>query len=1516
MKKIIILFVVVFSIFKIQGQNYFEIIFNGLNANLTSVKVENLTQETSINIDGNDTLFLHLTGLGIQNIESLDNRLKIYPNPMESSCNFEFSIYQPDDIIIQIFSIDGKLIYNYRKSIQLGVHHFLLTGVPLGFYILGIKTKTNNITGHIVSMSQSNAPISIIYINESNQIQFEKISNQNRIIEMRLTEMNTIQNSDFLDFVLGDQLKFIGFANGFINDTVYGSPTGNQTIDFVFMEPPTVITTITTSITQTTAISGGEITSDGGGAITDRGVCWSTNNNPTISNSHISNGIGMGTYTCNISGLIPLITYYVRAYAINNSGVSYGNEVSFTTLSVPIISTSPIINITSNSALGGGNVIHDGGLSLLSRGVCWSTTSNPTINDTVSIEGNTTGSFTSSLTGLQPGTTYYVKAYAVNSEGVGYGSQTSFITNPTLPQITTTNISSITSNSAFSGGNVIYNGGTSIIARGVCWSTSENPSLIDSITHDGPGMGTFASNISGLEPGVTYYVRAYATNSVGTSYGNQIEFTTTATYPSLTTLNASSITSFSAYSGGVITSYGGTSILSKGICWSIFQTPSINDSIIVDLTPSDTFNSLIIGLLPGTTYYVRAYASNSVGVSYGNEISFTTPLSIPILSTHAIFNITSTSAISGGTVLNNGGSPVLVKGICWSTSQNPTILNDTSIIINNNNESFLSFLPDLYNGMTYYVKSYAINNIGIGYGEQQIFNTLIPVVYDIDGNGYDTIVIGSQVWLKQNLRTTKLRDTTIIPNIVDSLNWLNATSSGYCWYKNDSLTYSVYGILYNWHAVNSLKLCPTGWHEPSNVEWQILSNYLGGNSISGGKLKEIESFHWIANNGANNSSGFTALPSGYRNKYGTFLDLGYYGYWWTKTSGNTSTSALRMWLNHNNEVLNYNIYSQYEQIKAGLSVRCLRNELPVLTTNTISALTPNSVISGGNISYDGGVNVLSRGVCWDTLPNPTVDNFKTIEGTGTGVFISVVPYLNPNTTYYLRAYAINSTGASYGSELIFTTLPTSPLVFDFDANTYDTIHIGSQIWLKQNLKTSRFRNGKPILNATNAMLWGNTSSPSYCIYNDSIANDSTYGKLYNWYSAADTNKICPINYHVPTVSEWNTFISILGDSTIAGGKLKDFQSGLWNLPNTGANNESNFSALPAGSRYDDASYNDIGNNCFWWSAFENNSDLGRYYWLSYNNSIIKNNQINKSYGFSIRCISNFSAVPPSIDTTLLATITSTTATVGGYVSSSGGLPVYKGITWSLTPNPVYAGNRIEFGIDTGLFYCDIIRLTPNTTYYVRSYAINDVGITYGNEIIFITTTPVVYDIEGNGYDTVHIGSQIWLKQNLKTKKFRNGDPITLVNTSWSNVNTEAYCLLNADTNLAHIYGVIYNGYAILDTRLICPEGWHVPSDLEWSILDNNLGAPTLVGGKLKESGFSHWKSPNTGATNESGFTALPGGGKNILYMPQYLQGGYWWTSTSQNSTTIWTRRLTNTSATLFSSTSDKRYGFSVRCVKD
>ncbi len=304
------------------------------------------------------------------------------------------------------------------------------------------------------------------------------------------------------------------------------------------------------------------------------------------------------------------------------------NANSESLVSSALISTNSVTSITASGTICGGLISGDGGSNIISRGVCWSTSANPTTSNTITTDGSGTGSFISTVTNLQSNTTYYLRAYAINSTGTFYGNQVTFKTNLaiTLPVITTSAVASITSNSAISGGFVSSNGGSNVTSRGICWSTSANPTTTNSKTIDGLDTGTFISNITSLQPNTTYYVRAYATNSVGTAYGNQVTFTTSQviTLPILTTSTVTSITSNSAISGGFVSSNGGSNVTSSGICWSTSANPTTSNSKTTDGSGTGSFISTIINLQSNTTYYVRAYATNAIGTAYGNEISFTT----------------------------------------------------------------------------------------------------------------------------------------------------------------------------------------------------------------------------------------------------------------------------------------------------------------------------------------------------------------------------------------------------------------------------------------------------------------------------------------------------------------------------------------------------------------------------------------------------------------------------------------------------------------------------------------------------------------------------------------------------------------------------------------------------------------------------------------------------------------------------------------------------------------------------
>ena len=401
--------------------------------------------------------------------------------------------------------------------------------------------------------------------------------------------------------------------------------------------------------------------------------------------------------------------------------------------------------------------------------------------------------------------------------------------NKSIPVISTTEITEITQTTAMSGGNITDDGGATVTARGVCWSTGQDQTqtISDSKTEDGAGAGNFTSNISGLEPNTMYYVRAYATNSEGTGYGNALSFTTLDQYISvLSTTKITEITQTTAKSGGNITDDGGATVTARGVCWSTSQNPTISDSKTEDGTGTGNFTGNISGLEPNTMYYVRAYAINSKGTGYGSELSFTTR------------------------------------------------------------------------------------------GE----------VTDADGNVYSTVVIGNQEWMAENLKTTRYNDGTPIPNVTDNSEWINLTTGAYAWYDNNEATYkNAYGALYNWYAVNTGKLCPTGWHVPTDAEWETLINYAGG---GGGKLKstrtepEVHPRWKSPNTGATDEYGFSALPGGYRSiNHGHFNDVGSSGSWWSSTELDATNAWDRDMDYGYGDVMNRHLDHKMD----GLSVRCLRN---------------------------------------------------------------------------------------------------------------------------------------------------------------------------------------------------------------------------------------------------------------------------------------------------------------------------------------------------------------------------------------------------------------------------------------------------------------------------------------------------------------------------------------------------------------------------------------------------------------
>lgn len=366
-----------------------------------------------------------------------------------------------------------------------------------------------------------------------------------------------------------------------------------------------------------------------------------------------------------------------------------------------------------------------------------------------------------------------------------------------------------------------------------------------------------------------------------------ISQSTAFAYPILTTNTISSLTQSTANCGGNITSDGGAPITARGVCWSTSSSPTTANSKTTDSTGTGSFTSSLTGLAPNTTYYVRAYATNSSGTAYGNEVAFKTATSgvtIPIVTTTAITGITQTTAQSGGAVTSDGNATVTSRGVCWNTSSNPTIANNKTID-GTGAGSFTSSLTGLLDNTIYYVRAYATNSSGTAYGNDVSFKTSLTggsdsTVTDIDGNIYHTVKIGTQTWMVENLKTTHYRNGDELAYISNGVTFVFSDTGAYT-----LLTSNLYGNLYNWYAAtDSRNICPAGWHLPSDAEWTTLTNFLGGESIAGDKMKATSSWNAPAT-AATNESGFTAFPAGYLdgNNLGNLTGYGFKCYWWSST---------------------------------------------------------------------------------------------------------------------------------------------------------------------------------------------------------------------------------------------------------------------------------------------------------------------------------------------------------------------------------------------------------------------------------------------------------------------------------------------------------------------------------------------------------------------------------------------------------------------------------------------------------
>ena len=589
----------------------------------------------------------------------------------------------------------------------------------------------------------------------------------------------------------------------------------------------------------------------------------------------------------------------------------------------------------------------------------------------------------------------------------------------TLPTVSTSSISNITQTTATAGGTVSDDGNSPVTARGVCWSTNENPTVSDKKSTDGSGKGSFTSQLSELNPGYSYYVRAYATNELGTSYGNTQSFSASINLPTIKTIEPNGITKTSANSGGIIISNGGSEVIAKGVCWSTDSLPSITESKTIDGKGNENFSSSIINLEEASIYYVRAYATNSAGTAYGETKVFGTDFNgeglfgassvtqeeldkIPFLSPGTLDELSFTSMVNvkssdlPARVMLDFPTPGRQKlGDCsgWATAY-----------------AFLSYVFKQVNGNQ-------------GYNKESLFSPSFVFAFRPNKNKSEMSLLSAMEVLKERGSCP----ISIIDTSINTLSYIPSSSD-----IKEALKYKLSSIYQVGNDIELIKKC-IAYGNPV-VAGIIVDGVSFIYKYVNNRKDPIDGYVFKKNM-LNDLRSHSVCICGYDDSIRAFKIINSWGKTWADGGYG--------WLDY--DFLVNNIRYQYglNGIIVMLFVGFV--ERPYVTTNYFSNIQTNSVIINGQIKSDRGHSIIEKGISFGTKSNPTLNNTKIVSNSTTATFSVQLTNLNPNTQYYAKAYAINKEGVAYGNEISFRTLEggTSPVAAFTASST--SINLGQTI---------------------------------------------------------------------------------------------------------------------------------------------------------------------------------------------------------------------------------------------------------------------------------------------------------------------------------------------------------------------------------------------------------------------------------------------------------------------------------------
>jgi uncharacterized protein (TIGR02145 family) len=1091
----------------------------------------------------------------------------------------------------------------------------------------------------------------------------------------------------------------------------------------------------------------------------------------------------------------------------------------------------------------------------------------------------------------------------------------------------------ISCNAATLKGEITDLGSKPIEQHGILLSESSVPGLGQQNTIEKPlgtisKKGVFQAEFTGLKSNMTYYFRAFVVVDGTSELASIKQFQTSDSQkPTVTAGTVTGITMTSASLDGEVTSDGGEPTTVRGLCWSLSANPTITGCLDTTKngTGSGTFTGNMTGLTAGTQYYARTYATNSKGASYNDaDITFKTH-SLPVVTTSAITNISTTSASSGGEVTDDGGVTVTARGVCWSTTTGPTVALTTRTENGTGEGEFTSSITGLTPETTYYVRAYATNQYGTSYGAELSF-TASASVLPPSATTSSATPVGTTTATLNGLVNANGLSTTVTFEYGTTTSYgqtATAAESPVTGSSATSVSAAVTGLLPSTTYHFRVKAVSSGGTAYGNDMTFTTNAAPIAPAATTGSATSVSSSGAILNGtvNANNSSTTVTFEYGTTTSYGTEVSADQ-----NPVTGSTETSVSK-------SISGLSASTTYHyRVKAvsaggtayGDDMTFTTLTPPTATTESATEVKSTSATLNGTVNANNSSTTVTfeYGETTSYGTEVTADQSPVSGNTNTSVNKSISG-LSESTTYHFRVKAASPGGTIYGDDMTFTTidLPIVTTGIVHDIKDVSAIAEGEVIGdggaditergICYSTSTNPTVSDNKVNNAGDIGFFSVTLTglnPSTKYYYRAYAiniGGTSYGNEYNFITMSSTNLLAyyPFNNNVEDES---------GNG------------------NHGINN----GAIPTYDRFGNAnsamlfnnSYIDCNN-----SLLPETGDFTINMWV-YPDSLacaLWGQYAFNTYGRIFAGIDQpsgkvffFHSSDGSVDIATFNPIETKKWYMLSFIREGNELKIYLNgsiqETGSLTPMNILQ-RKFLIGIQNESYDLDegFNGIIDDVRIYDGALTQNDLNNLYQEN--GWTGELTVCDYDGNPYYVVHIGTQLWMHENLKVIHYNNGGIIPNIagDTEWEASTSGAYCWYNNNkTTYGDTYGALYKWYTV-STGNLCPTGWHVPTDAEWTILTDYLGGESVAGGKLKETGTTHWTSPNEGATNESGFNALPGGVRLYSGMFNGLSGSsYWWSSTEANASSGYDRVVLYYTININRSSINKKSGCYVRCIKD